>query len=312
MHVSRMPVRKAPVKEGKGGGNGVRYSLYVDRIFWMHFVMEALLLWLTAHLAQVRFGWRRLLCGAAAGAGTFLFLLLCRAAIFRPLPCKFLLLAAGVLAMLQLAFGFQEKKALLETAAWYLAAACLLGGVLAACEGIRMGIQGMAWKESALHLLLPAAVAAAGGCALLEGTRRRKRVPFCRVRIKAGDAAIEVTALWDSGNSLRDPFLGRPVCVAEKPVLEAIGMFERPEKIRAIPYHAVGRSSGVLYAAEADAIYIRRGGQELKCCHVLIAASEQKLSAQGKCQMLLHPALLEEKRGENHDFESSDARKNAV
>ena len=87
---------------------------------------------------------------------------------------------------------------------------------------------------------------------------------------------------------------------------------EKPEQFRIIPYHSVGKQRGLLQAAAVEEVRLYRAGQERVRKRVLIAVSEERLSQSGRWQMLLHPAILEEEKGEDHDIESSDAGKDAV
>ena len=58
--------------------------------------------------------------------------------------------------------------------------------------------------------------------------------------------------------------------------------------------------------------YLRKDGQEKKIADVTVAVGPGRLSRSGGYQMILHPALLEEKKGADHDIKSSDAGKSAV
>ncbi len=285
----------------------MRYELYADRIFFFHFCMDAMLLWATASLLELRISRRRLILGAALGALSFPTAFLLPPGHVGVLPvCRILWIAAGNLAGMEAAFGLSNKRSLLNAAVWDTAAACLMGGLLTALDGVL--------HRSAARILTLSAVTAAGGILFLRRERKKRKNPVCRVRLCKDGREMEITAFWDSGNGLYDPLTHRPVCVAEKAVLDRMGLFARPEKLRVIPYHSIGKDHGMLYAAELDRMYVKRGGQEIEKRHVLIAASEQKLSAQGGCRMLLHPALLEEKKGEkqNYDTQSRDAGKDAV
>ena len=59
-------------------------------------------------------------------------------------------------------------------------------------------------------------------------------------------------------------------------------------------------------------LYLRKDGQEKKIADVTVAVGPGRLSRSGGYQMILHPALLEEKKGADHDIKSSDAGKSAV
>ena len=115
----------------------------------------------------------------------------------------------------------------------------------------------------------------------------------------------------DSGNSLFEPISKRPVCVVHKSVIENLGLRRKPERFRAIPYHSVGKQHGLLNGWMIECMKIQWEGQKHTLDQVVLAESSQ-LSEKGDYQMLLHPALLEEKKGEHHDFESCNAGKDAV
>lgn len=298
----------------------MRYEVYADRIFFLHFGMNFLLLVLTAQLSGCRTGWKRMAKAAAFGSLLFVCVLLLPLGSFRTVrAAKTALLALGTLAELETAFGTKKRRS--SRAAWheiiyadisvtaeasclYIAAACALGGALAAVRNT---------GERMSHILLPAAAATAGGAWMIAACRRRQKDPLWTARIRVGEKSCRVTALVDSGNSLFDPVSKRPVCIVQREVSEQLGLLERPERFRLIPYHSIGRQHGLLRAAPAEEIYLQKGGQKRRLDGVLLAVSDQPLSCSGRYQMLLHPALLEETKGaDKHDIESSDAGKDAV
>lgn len=288
------------------GGRSVRYEIYVDRLFFLHFVMNFLLLYVTAVLSGRRMGAKRLLAAAAGGSAFF------AAVMLLPLGgsvtawlLKAGLQAAGTFGMLGIAFGMHSRENFIRTAFLYIAAACVLGGALGAIRGMRRG-------RSMGNILIPAAIAAAAAGWLVRKEQQRRENPVWKVWLQEGEKRVAVTALMDSGNSLYDPLSGKPVCIADQKVLEELGLLQSPEKFRLIPYHSIGKRHGLLQAAAVSKMYLQKEGQERKAEQVLIAASGQPLSSKGRYQMLLHPALLEEKKGENHDIESSNAGKDAV
>lgn len=332
----------------------MHYKVYVDRVFFLHFSIQFFLLLLTARLGGYRTAIRRLAAGAAVGGLLFVAVLLLPVpvaeavdggtaflaatlagsdAAFRAMGVaagKAVLFAGISLLTLKAALGLRGQKALARAAFFYIAAACLLGGVLGCSahmlapvfgEGDRQdkgtGITGSLWG-----ILLPAAMAMAGGLWLIRQENRRRKNPLFTVKLKEGERRIAVTALADSGNSLCDPISGAPVCIAEKSVLEELGLLEKPEKFRLIPYHSIGRAHGILQAWTVEEMILQRQGQEQKRKGILLAASTQQLSAGGRYRLLLHPALLEktkntpdslkETKGAEHDIEGGSAGKDAV
>ena len=292
----------------------MRYSLYVDRIFFLHFGMHFLLLWLTACIGNLRPDKRRLAASAAAGSLYFLAVLFLLPGKPGLVPIlKTGMLAAGAVAMLQLAFGFREARGLCRAVELYLAVSCALGGAVGAAYGLYDRLAGE--RDAGKNLfavLLPSAAAAALGTGLIRWERRREKDPLWTVRIRNGDREMTLTGLMDSGNSLYDPFSGAPACILERAAAEELGLLERAEGFRLIPYHSVGKLHGLLPAALVEELHLYRDGRHIRQRNVPIAVENGRLSGKNRYQMLLHPALLEEKKGENHDIESSDAGKDAV
>ena len=283
----------------------MHYELYVDRVFLVQLIMNLLLLILTAAVARLRVIRGRLVWAAAAGSLFFLVILLW------PLgdglwaaAAKALLQTAGTLFMLQMAFGFTGPGACLRAGTVYGICACLMGGF--------MTLFGRERAESWWQVLPVSALLTAFGAAWARREGRRSRRKTYTVRLREGDRCLQVEALLDSGNSLVDPLSGAPVCIVHKSVIEGLGLEDRPERFRAIPYHSIGREHGLLYAWAVEKMEIRSEGQNLECQQVLLARSEGQLSLSEGYQMILHPAILEEEKGENHDFKSCDAGKDAV
>ena len=92
---------------------------------------------------------------------------------------------------------------------------------------------------------------------LLAGRSRRDRVP---VVLRLGDRQVKVTALRDTGNTLRDPVSGTPVLILDGGTACRLTGLERAQLktpvevmrrppfpgLRLIPYRAVGVADGLL------------------------------------------------------------------
>lgn len=109
---------------------------------------------------------------------------------------------------------------------------------------------------------------------------------YLPVRISHGGREIQLTALVDTGNMLRDPISGRPVVVADATAAaKLLGLTDQQLRhpaetvasrsvagLRLIPYHAVGQPGGMLLAVKADCLSI--GGREENC---LVAFAPQEI-----------------------------------
>ncbi len=142
-----------------------------------------------------------------------------------------------------------------------------------------------------------ALIGAAAGVAVLCGIGFRGKAEPMRyvpVVLRHGDRQVRLMALHDTGNTLRDPLTGTPVLVAgprigwelsgltaEELRDPAAAVVSHPG-LRLIPYHAVGKSAGLLPAVRVGKARI--GNRERS---VLVAFSPEGLGQTGEFEGLI-------------------------
>lgn len=299
------------------------YSLYIDRIFLMHFAVNLCLLFLTAKSGGLDCRKKRIFGAAAAGAG------IVTAAMALPMPfgsrtqrlgMKLVCLAAGAGVQIFFAFSCRNQKIFRRAALLYGACACIMGGALGAAKGLQkvlaVGKKQSSGTETAVFgwfsVSLFCIMTAYAGWRMISSEKRRSRSPLWKVSFCRNGNFFSGTGLLDSGNGLYDPYTKMPVCLIEQAEAERLGIFEENMPVKLIPYHCVGKKHGLLRAVTVDEMYLEKEGQEKRIGQVTLAVSPEPLSASGAYRVILHPALLEEKKGANHDLKSSDAGKHAV
>lgn len=256
--------------------------IYIDSVFVLNGLMDYLLLLVTARLAGIPLRRGRYLLAAAAGG-------LYAAAVFFPgmefLAAAPVKVAAGVLMALA-AYG-GEARLLRLTLLLFLISCGMAGCVLALgmlAGGVPM-VQGIFYTDVDARVLVIAATAAYLVVAVVFRASARHGIGgrLLPVRVSLGGRSVDLTALWDSGNTLRDPSDGHPVLVTAPGALTAIlpesvsqlctalrlaspsellepVMSLAPElRPRLVPYHAVGISGGLLLTVRTD--WTEIGGQ---------------------------------------------------
>lgn len=132
-----------------------------------------------------------------------------------------------------------------------------------ALDGIALGVgSANPWSLAAGALLLSALCLVGFGCSV-----GRRYIP---VELSYGGNTVSVTALHDTGNTLRDPLTGQSVVVVGPKVAgvltgltqeqlrtPASTLMSRPG-FRLIPYHAVGKPNGLLLALRMGQVRIGR------------------------------------------------------
>ena len=91
----------------------------------------------------------------------------------------------------------------------------------------------------------------------------------CRAVLIKGVKRIEVEALADTGNCLREPVSGKPVCVLEGE--EASRLWDSSDLFRVVPYHSVGKTKGILKSYLLPELWIEGEGPVRKFRKVYIA-----------------------------------------
>lgn len=143
---------------------------------------------------------------------------------------------------------------------------------------LRLSVGGVAGRDTAVSMLLGAA--GIGFACLAIGRGRR----FIPVELNYGGKTVHITALYDTGHSLRDPVTGKGVLVVDAEIsrcltgLEPLALLDPVSSIlavpglRLIPYQSVGNTGFLLALQIPDA---KIGNRQTS---VLVALSPNLLS----------------------------------
>lgn len=125
-------------------------------------------------------------------------------------------------------------------------------------------------------------------------TGNRHSAEIYTVSLRGGQNEIELEALLDTGNSLREPVSGKPVSVVEEEsFLKLVGV-KAPEKLKIIPYRSIGKNNGIMEGYEVPEIIIKGKEESIRRQKVIVGISKNRISANGKYQMILHPDICDE------------------
>ena len=216
-------------------------TVYLDLVFGLNFLVDMLLLAATNHLAGYPAGLGKVTLGAMLGG---IYGGACLLPGFRFLG-NFLWRGVSLCLMSLIAFGTGPGA--------------IRRGILFVVLSMALG--GIALSLSNNH---PTSIIMAAGvvcmmCVLgfgIGGTNRH----FAKIRLSYGGNVAELTALYDTGNMLRDPLSGEQVLVVGPVVAKMLLGLERDTLrnpavamikagipgLRLIPYRAVGKAQGML------------------------------------------------------------------
>ena len=270
-------------------------TVYLDTAFAVNGSVNYLLLLSAAYLAGAPLRRGRFLLAAALGglyaAASFVPAL----AFLRTAGMKAVLLAVMALT----AFGARRqtvKLALLFAAI----SAALAGAAMLAAQLLRLDPLLLPNRARAILFL---AALCCGLCHLILSRVTAHSGQLIPLTIRLGPHAVPLTALLDTGNTLKDPLTGEPVLVVDAGVAARLlpdaglnaaaladpaGLFaflseQYPsDRFRLIPYRAVGTASGLLLAVRCN-VTGKSGRSEPK----LVAFSPTPVSQTGEFDALI-------------------------
>lgn len=280
-------------------------TVYIDAVFVLNWVINALLLLAAARIrgAPVRRG--RFWAAGALGAVYAVCCYLPGLAFFQSWPVKLLALAL----MLVAAFGVRRQTA--GSGVVFLVLAICLCGVVYFVATVLMGVHvpiGGIYPVTFPELLLTTALAYIGGRLVMEKTAVRPTEQLYPLRLTLGAATVQLQALHDTGNSLHDPVSGQCVTVISADALaqvlgrdavralrhqdlQAAVQLLAPYRPRLIPYRAVGVAGGLLVAIRCTRLQVGNHIQK----NALIALSPTPVSDRGDYAALIGGTMDETK-----------------
>lgn len=248
-------------------------TVYGDIAFVLNFAVNALLLLGSARLSGAAFAWWRLLLAAALGALYALLTLYPQLRLLRTLPFRGLICAG----MIALAFGL--RKSSLRQGLLFFGLSAAFAGLVVALGGLTGGRLLQLGRSAYYVTDFQALVLLCGACYLLcslalRGILLHSGAELLPVTLTLGERHVALTALRDTGNTLRDPITNAPVllvhwtvagrllpqsgtlCAADFAQPYGLLLRWRAYHPRLIPYRAVGTAGGVLLAIRCDSIRI--------------------------------------------------------
>lgn len=301
------------------------YEIYGEVILGINLVMDFTILWLTAKFAQVAINKKRLFAGALVGA-------LYALAMFLPnLSFPYSMLGKLLFSLLILLVSFapiQLRKFLTIVLYFYMVSFSLIGIAVGVSYYINnyanvslpyeqtLSILNQYFWPVLLITILTGYLTGRFGPLLMK----RKIVQnFYRVSLTIffADKSIQIEALIDTGNNLKDPVSQMPVMVVEygalqdvlpqeirrifaeggelkiDEILNSLTDIEWSKRLRLIPYNSLGRQNGLLLGFRPDEVEINTGNKKLKSKNIIVGVHHQQLCPEGSYQALLHPDMLQ-------------------
>ncbi len=258
----------------------MEYELYIDVLFLVNFMMDYLVLQIVKRISKCSSSPSRIVISSLVGA-----ILTCVVIV---MPVKSIVLKLvlfhGIISIIMIKIGFKtpNKHVFFQCLITLYCGSFLFGGILGFFQqyvkvtslffGVTVGsyymVRGVWWFFKNISL---------------------QRATWYDVSIYFGKEEIKVRALYDTGNSLRDPYLDQPVSILEKNE-DNVLCRELEKGYYEIPYHSIGHD-GVLKVVKATKMHIT-GDADVWVQNPVIAVSEEAISTGDQYQMILSPEIF--------------------
>lgn len=297
-------------------------EVYPDILFLENLVINYLILYVTAKFSRVQVSSLRLFIGAAVGAVYVVFIIL------QPdMKIYYTTLAKILLSLFIVAITFSPRKVLpfLKTlVVFYISTFIFAGAVLAFLffnqKGgfVRNGIVYVSGYSKWFTVFLGVATVAIVINIFREVIQSRisKEKLLIPVKIAFDNRMIDLAALVDTGNSLKDPLTNMPVMVVEFKALEELlpaeikSIFENSKendlnsvtatisksrwfsRFRLIPFSSLGKENGMLIGFKPDFIEVGEEEEKRDIKNVIVGIYNRSLSRNEQYKALLGPELV--------------------
>lgn len=277
--------------------------IYADVIFVINFVSIYIMLYILGKIInRIKLKTIRLILSSAFGAISAVMIFSIEISALYVYAIRIL----SIFIILLIAF-FDLRKRILTQFLWFL----LMSGIvmfsmifLSGMLGKTMGIiskAGILYFDISPKIFLMSFIAAYVLMILfIKLFKNRKNKRYYSMTVVHNDKTVTVTALFDSGNLLKEPITGKYVSILEwekaKALLGCDYKFEdlsnhiKELKLWAIPFNSLGNPDGMLLGFVADSIMIPEERKTID--KTFIAVYKNKLSKSDEYHALINAGLL--------------------
>ncbi len=271
--------------------------IYADILIAVNLIVNYLLLRACCAVTGADGKTLRLFLSAAAG-GIFSLIIFVNGI---PVLLNVLIKLVFLLFMVAVAFGVKSLKAFVKNCAAFFIANFVFAGIMLAISTLvlphsALYVNGVVYFDINIVTLLAVSLVCYIVLSILSRLSKGRAPVQCiyEIAVEYGGIKVKGTALYDTGNSLRDSFSGRPVVIADKSFAQKIisqsGDITEQKNFRLIPYSTI-KNGGALPAFMADSLEISTPKGNVVVKNIYIAVPEQKLVSGDFCALLGTPVF---------------------
>ena len=283
----------------------MQYTVYVDVLFLVNWVMDYVLLWAVCAVMGLQRKKVRLGLAAALGAGW-----VCVIAVFSlPYLIKEGVTWLGISSlMIWIACRPRKLSDFLNRICVLYLVAFLAGGGLnliyfhtsagVYLKQVVLGIQKV--NSSGVGVILGSIAMILTVTKMLDTMEKQKKKRKNRyvAELYFGERRVLVDGFIDTGNRLKEPITGKIVHILQEDVAASLMSADNKPMSFLVPYHAVGTESGLLTAIRIDRMeLVAEDESRTVIMRPLFGLYQGKLSSNDEYQLILHAETKTEQGG---------------
>lgn len=300
-------------------------TIYLDIIFLENLCMNYIILYATAIITKTKPKIIRILFGSFIGAVYAIIVVLNILEIYSNIIFKIII----SIVIVYISLETKNLKMLIKDILIFYLTSFTFGGVaLALLYFIKP--ENILMKNGVYIGTYPIKIALMGGIlgyiiitlafSIIKKKINKKSI-YCNIKVSINEKSVEVKALLDTGNFLKEPITGTPVVIVEhtalreilprdlidniKPIIDGkveidSQLDEFLPRMRVIPFSSLGKQNGMLLGIKADYIDVFTQEGESKINNVVIGIYEGTLTKDGTYSSLISLELLE--RSEEYEL----------
>ena len=281
-------------------------TVYIDIILLENLCMNYIILFATAYIMKIKISHIRIIASSSIGAVYSIMLYMQILPIYSSIFMKIIL----SVAMVYISYAPKTVKiAIKQLIIFYLISFAFGGCAFALLYFVKP--QDIFIKNRVYIGTYPLKIALLGGIVgfiityiafKIIKNKATKEEMIYKLKIKINDKTVEVNALLDTGNKLKDPITLVPVIVIEKQklynflpeeILENIDKIiggdsdklieeniKYMSKFRVIPYNSIGKQNGLMLGFKADEVKIIIDEEERTIKNTIIGIFNQSFNSQ--------------------------------
>lgn len=289
-------------------------TVYLDIIFLENFILNFIILYAVSLVIKEKAGCIKLMIASLIGASYVIIYYLIN------FQSKWNLIFKIILSVVMVYISFMPKsfKEFIKQITFFYLVSFVFGGaslgviymVNAGKISIRNGIIVGNYTLKTIFIGVILAFTIITVAFKLVKNRISKKDLFCNIKIIINQSKINVKAVIDTGNFLKEPITNIPVIVVEKDILrnfvpkEILENIENilggdlkniPEniqneymsKLKVIPFSSLGKQNGMLLGIKADGVVVEIDNEEKYVEKVILGIYTKKLSKKDEYNALL-------------------------